>query len=227
MALWGGLSSLPYCVAVNAAFPRFCPLISVPEFDMVSLVTARAAIDDMRKLWSQDLFTRAWNFASHAHAGQKVPESDIPYINHVGNVAMEVMTAIVQTRSVENPDLAVQCALLHDVIEDTFITFEDVNAYFGKDVADGVLALSKNPEIPKAERMRDSIRRIRKQPKEVWMVKLADRITNLQQPPFYWTREKINRYYQDAIEIQKALGRSNENLSTRLTKKIEFYRNHL
>ena len=65
---------------------------------------------------------------------------------------------------------------------------------FGKDVADGVLALTKNENLPKEDRMRDSLERLLKQPKQVQIVKLADRITNLQAPPHYWTKEKIVNY---------------------------------
>ncbi len=78
------------------------------------------------KFWSQDLYLKAWNFASNAHKDQKLPGSDIPYINHIGSVAMEVMAAIAQSSSVANPDLAVQCALLHDTVEDTRTTYEQV-----------------------------------------------------------------------------------------------------
>ncbi len=67
-------------------------------------------------IWDQDKFIKAWNFASHVHNGQLVPGTDIPYINHVGIVAMEVMAVIVRNKDIENPDLLVQCALLHDVI---------------------------------------------------------------------------------------------------------------
>jgi (p)ppGpp synthase/HD superfamily hydrolase len=93
------------------------------------------------KVWSQDVYTKAWNFASYAHKDQNMPGSDLPYITHIGNVAMEVMSAIVQSNGVNDPDLSVQCALLHDVIEDTHITYEQVNTEFGQKVADGVLAL--------------------------------------------------------------------------------------
>ncbi len=76
------------------------------------------------RLWSQDLYLKAWNFASNAHKGQNLSGSSIPYINHIGSVAMEVMSAIAQRDSVSNPDLSVQCALLHDITEDTEITYE-------------------------------------------------------------------------------------------------------
>ena len=63
------------------------------------------------KIWTPDKYTQAWTFASRAHQGQLVPRADIPYINHLGNVAMEAMTAIAHSQAIQDPDLLVQCAL--------------------------------------------------------------------------------------------------------------------
>jgi len=179
-------------------------------------------------IWDQDKFIKAWNFASHVHNGQLVPGTDIPYINHVGIVAMEVMAVIVRNKNIENPDLLVQCALLHDVIEDTSNSYEIIKDKFGVEVADGVLALSKDKIFPsKVEQMKDSIERIRKQPKEVWMVKLSDRITNLQSPPKHWDKEKIKNYRNEAILILEKLGEANLYLAERLKKKITKYGQYL
>jgi (p)ppGpp synthase/HD superfamily hydrolase len=72
--------------------------------------------------------------------------------------------------------------------------------------------------------MADSLRRIRLQPKAVWMVKLADRITNLQPPPAYWTKEKAARYRDEAVQIHAALKDADEALAARLMARIEAYR---
>jgi guanosine-3',5'-bis(diphosphate) 3'-pyrophosphohydrolase len=175
-------------------------------------------------IWKPDLYIRAWNFASHAHNGQTVPGTDLPYINHIGNVAMEVMTAIAKSESFHKPNLAVQCALLHDVIEDTKTTYELVYANFGVEVADGVQALTKNEKLPsKEEQMADSLQRIRLQPHEVWVVKMADRITNLQPPPAHWSKEKINNYKNEAMIIYSELKDASELLASRLFQKIDGY----
>ncbi len=180
------------------------------------------------KLWNQELYIKAWNYAAAAHLDQKLPGSELPYITHVGNVAMEVMSAIAQSEDVAEPDLAVQCALLHDVLEDTAVGYEDITGSFGSKVADGVLALTKNKTLStKPEQMRDSLSRIRLQPKEIHMVKLADRITNLQPPPAHWTRTKIQDYHAEAIQIHQALHRANLLMSQRLWRKIENYEKYL
>ena len=175
-------------------------------------------------IWNQDNYIKAWNFSSIAHQGQSVPGTDIPYINHIGNVAMESMASIAVSKEKIDSDLLVQCALLHDVIEDTDTPYDLIKSEFGKDVADGVLALSKDKIIPEKEKqMRDSLERIQEQPKEIWMVKLSDRITNLQPPPKHWNDEKIGKYKDEAGLILETLGTSNKHLADRLKKKISEY----
>lgn len=175
-------------------------------------------------IWNQEKYIKAWKFVSIAHHGQIVPGTNIPYINHIGNVAMEAMAAIANGTQINNPDLLIQCALLHDVIEDTNCTYHEIKREFGVEVADGVLALTKNKNLfSKVEQMEDSIERIRKQPKEIWMVKLSDRITNLQPPLKHWNKEKIKKYRKEAILIWGKLGEANQYLAKRLSKKISEY----
>lgn len=177
--------------------------------------------------WDSESVNRAWRFAAEAHQGQTVPGTELPYLTHLGQVTLEVMGAIAM-ESWTHPTLPILCAILHDVIEDTSITYPVVKAEFGLEVADGVMALTKNLALPsKTEQMRDSLTRIQQQPKEVWAVKLGDRITNLNQPPHYWTPEKIAFYRDEAIEIHQALGDASERLSDRLQTKIKTYANYL
>ena len=178
-------------------------------------------------IWSQDKYIKAWNYASSVHNGQLVPGTDVPYINHIGLVAMEAMAAIAHSNKLETPDLLVLCAVLHDTIEDTNSTYDEIHKEFGIKVANGVSALSKNTKLTsKEEQMKDSIKRIRRQPKEVWMVKLSDRITNLQPPPKHWDKEKINKYRSEASIILDELGEANNYLAERLRAKIEEYRQY-
>ena len=57
------------------------------------------------------------------------------------------------------------------------------------------------------------------------MVKLADRITNLQPPPAHWSRQKAALYREQAIAIHAALKNCSAYLATRLQHKIETYQN--
>lgn len=172
--------------------------------------------------WDPDRYQRALAFAAAAHGEQRLPDSTLPYVVHLSNVAMEVMTAAAADPSVD-ADLAVQCALLHDTLEDAGVSADELRRRFGEPVAAGVLALTKDARLPKAERMADSLRRIAAQPREVAMVKLADRITNLQPPPRSWSPEKIDGYRDEARHILDALGAAHAGLAARLRAKIEAY----
>ncbi len=176
--------------------------------------------------WSPDTYLRTYRFAAQAHHGQTVPGTQISYIMHLSFVSMEVIAALADAPE-RDGDLAVQCALLHDVVEDTQVTYVQVVAEFGEKVAFGVLALTKDAALDKPLQMPDSLRRIRQQPYEVWMVKLADRISNLAPPPYYWTKDKIARYREEALAIHAALHPASELLARRLLEKIEAYRAYL
>ncbi len=172
--------------------------------------------------WSQELYIKAYRFAAQAHQGQIYPGTGLPYIMHLSFVSMEIL-GVLSVEPGHDGDLAVQCALLHDSIEDTEVTYADVASTFGVKVADGVQALSKNPALEKSQQLTDSLERIRSQPTEIWTVKLADRISNLQPPPPHWTQEKIIRYRDEAIDIHTALKDASPFLALRLTEKIENY----
>ena len=172
--------------------------------------------------FNQDRYMQALHFAAERHLGQKFPGTELPYVIHVSMVATEVVAALA-VEAVETPDLSVACALLHDTLEDTETTYDEVDARFGRAVADGVLALTKNTDLEKAEQMPDSLRRLQAQPKEVQLVKLADRITNLAEPPSYWTNEKKTAYRAEAGRILEALGTASTYLATRLQSKIDAY----
>lgn len=177
----------------------------------------------MPSQWSQEKYVASLKYAGAAHLGQKVPGSDLPYVVHVAMVAMEVIAALQAEDGLEG-DLAVQCALLHDVIEDAGKCYEDLEKVFGKRVANGVLALTKSNLIKsKIEKMADSLARVKEQPREIGMLKLADRIVNLQPPPAHWSAEKRSKYLEEAIQIHEAAKSSSSFLADRLLKKISEY----
>jgi (p)ppGpp synthase/HD superfamily hydrolase len=136
---------------------------------------------------------------------------------------MEIIAAL-NVEEERDGNLAVQCAILHDVIEDTNVSFDQVKEEFGLPVADGVLALTKDESLAKDLQISDSLRRIKEQPAEIWMVKLADRISNLLPPPQHWTQAKITRYREDAVEIYETLKDASPFLAARLVSKIENYK---
>ncbi|MCP4522044.1 MAG: bifunctional (p)ppGpp synthetase/guanosine-3',5'-bis(diphosphate) 3'-pyrophosphohydrolase [Cytophagales bacterium] len=185
----------------------------------------------MENTWSIDELQEIWQLASTLHNGQKYggqeENQQVEYINHIGSVTFEILKAVEEDESL-NPDLAIKCAVLHDTIEDTPYSLEEVEKQFGREVALGVSALTKqenNQDI--SDKMGDSLARIKEQPKEVWAVKMADRICNLSAPPFYWTNEKKIAYREEAKRIHQSLGEGSEYLGNRLAEKIERYKSFI
>jgi (p)ppGpp synthase/HD superfamily hydrolase len=174
--------------------------------------------------WSPDRYLAAHRFAAAAHHGQTLPSSPLPYILHPTWVAMEVTAALAQEGG-RDGDFAVACALLHDVLEDTSVGFGELACRFGRPVAEGVDALSKRETMfPERETcMADTLRRIRTQPAEVAMVKLADRIVNLQPPPAHWEPARVAAYRREAQAILKALEGASPWLARRLADRIAAY----
>lgn len=177
--------------------------------------------------WNPDLLEQAWAFAARRHKGQtyggQAEGERVEYMAHIGSVVTELGWAL-QGDAGADGGLALQCAALHDTIEDTGTTYAELASTFGTPVADGVQALSKDPAIAgKRAQLEDSLRRILLQPREVWMVKLADRIANLYGPPFYWDDGKILAYQDEAGLILRTLGAASEALAGRLERKIAAY----
>lgn len=178
-------------------------------------------------MFSQEEYLKALRFAAKAHKEQKTPYG-LPYLTHVTSVAMEVIHASIESKlDADKANKAISCALLHDVLEDTDMTFDDIFNEFGLDIAEGVEALSKDESLPKKQQMQDSLNRILEQPYEIQLVKLADRITNLQKPPKDWDNEKKKAYLKEAKFILSCLKNSNLYLSARLEKKIEDYNQYI
>lgn len=172
----------------------------------------------------QSKYQKAIKFAARKHAekNQLIPGTNLPYVVHLSNVTMEILIAAQNTQKFDS-GFAIQVALLHDILEDTETTFEEVANEFGKEVAQAVLALTKDSKLPKEERMEDSLKRIKELSNEVWAVKLADRITNLQAPPVHWTFDKITEYQKQAVLIYDSLKEGNEYLGKRLLQKTSDY----
>lgn len=186
-------------------------------------------------VWDPGLFEKASRFAADKHGSQKVPGTNLPYLLHLIQVCNRAVRAAELDPSLDG-NMIMQCALLHDVIEDGATTDEEkslmrdeIKKMFGSQIADGVSALSKVDSfhsdglLDKGAMMADSLQRILKQPKEVWVVKMADRITNLQSPPSYWTLSKKKYYLNEAKEIYKALHSSSVLLANEMKVRMAEY----
>ncbi|SFV61031.1 Guanosine polyphosphate pyrophosphohydrolases/synthetases [hydrothermal vent metagenome] len=181
-----------------------------------------------KELYSTKIYKDTLAFALKAHKEQKTPEG-LPYSFHIVSVANEIINSLsMNPISYDEANVAIACALLHDVNEDTD---EEVSKYtieFPTNnvdvVASGVSALTKDTMLPsKQEQMKDSLKRLKQMPKCVQMVKLADRITNLAPAPAFWNKNKRKAYVDEAKFILRELGSSNEYLAKKLQNKIESY----
>ena len=176
----------------------------------------------------QDTYQKALRYAAEKHALQQqtLPDSIIPYAVHVSNVAMEILVAATHSKDFDT-EFAIQVALLHDVLEDTVVTEEELEEVFGIAVTTGVQALTKDTDLPHEEQMMDSLQRIKNCVPEVRAVKLADIITNLQEPPLSWSMDKRQHYLQEAGLILEELSGTNEYLEKQLALKIEAYKKNI
>lgn len=171
----------------------------------------------------QDKYQAAIRFAGEKHKGQLVPGTHSNYLLHLSNVAMEILVAYANGPSFD-VETAVTLALLHDTLEDTQTTPGELTEIFGERITEGVQALTKNSSISdKLEKMNDSLNRILVSYPEVGMVKIADRITNLQKPPHFWKADKIQKYGLEAQHIYDKLKGFNKYLDERLSSKINDY----
>ena len=185
--------------------------------------------DDMQlpsELFSTAVYKNALAFALKAHGEQKTPDG-LPYSFHIASVALEVISSLSMHRiSHDEANVAIACALLHDVEEDTDTRFRTNSLDIPdiKIVLQGIWALTKDKILPtKEEQMQESLNRLHAQPRCVQMVKLADRITNLAPAPDYWNEEKRRNYVQEAQDILDALRGCNPYLEERLQYRIDNY----
>ena len=152
---------------------------------------------DVRRL------TTALAFAAEAHRNhRRKGASQEPYINHL----IEVLDLVA---SVDDGDMDVLiAALLHDVLEDTGTSYDDLVATFGGRVARIVREDLDDMTLPKPERRRARLAGISKTSREARLVKFADIISNLRaiatSPPAGWSNERRLGYLESCLDLVDA-----------------------
>jgi guanosine-3',5'-bis(diphosphate) 3'-pyrophosphohydrolase len=154
--------------------------------------------------FNPDLITKAFWFSYNAHK-DNYRASGEPYFNHPYEVAMIVASEI------PLDDISVASALLHDIVEDTNFTLEDIQAEFGEKIArivDGLTKItgifeSDNRGIIEAENYRKLLLALSTDVRVI-LVKFADRLHNMRTLE-YLPEHKRKRIAQETLEIYAPL----------------------
>ncbi len=149
------------------------------------------------------LLNKAYVYAMQAH-GKQFRASGDPYFAHPLEVA-----AILTELKLDVPTIAT--ALLHDTIEDTHVTYDDIKQDFGEEIAglvDGVTKLSQLELITERTKQAENFRKLMlamSNDIRVLLVKLADRLHNMRTLHYIQNPEKRRRIAQETIDIYAPL----------------------
>ncbi len=149
------------------------------------------------------MINRAYVFSVQKHGSQKRASGD-PYFSHPIEVA-----GILTDFNLD--DQTIVTALLHDTIEDTLVTYDEIESAFGPDVArmvDGVTKLSKIEAMSENERAAENLRKFLLAMSDdirVLLVKLADRLHNMRTLHFIKNEGKRRRIARETMDIYAPL----------------------
>jgi guanosine-3',5'-bis(diphosphate) 3'-pyrophosphohydrolase len=146
-------------------------------------------------------FVIALAFASRKHSLQRRKDADAsPYINHpIALVSILAIEADVRDRD------TLCAALLHDTIEDTATSAEELVELFGERVSSLVQEVTDDKTLPKAERKSRQVEHAAHLSAKARLVKLADKIANLRDmadtPPVNWPLARRQEYFDWAKQV--------------------------
>lgn len=147
------------------------------------------------------LLLKALAFAAYKHKDQRRMDVEAsPYINH------PVALANILCNEGQITDVAVICAaLLHDTVEDTDTTAQELEQEFGAAIRHIVLELTDNKALDKQARKRRQIEHAAHISDQAKLVKLADKISNLRDmadcPPVGWSLQRRQAYFDWAKAV--------------------------
>ena len=147
------------------------------------------------------LLTRALAFAAHKHRDQRRKDAEAsPYINH----PIALAEVLVHEGGIDDP-VVLAAALLHDTLEDTETTRDELRAAFGEEIAAIVAEVSDDKTLEKAERKQLQIEHASALSPGARLVKLADKTCNLRdvadRPPAGWDLPRRQQYFDWARSV--------------------------
>ncbi len=148
-----------------------------------------------------DLFVRALAFAAYKHRDQRRKDQEAsPYINH----PIALAAVLVNEGGIDDTTVLAS-AILHDTIEDTETSAEELEREFGVEITATVLAVSDDKSLDKADRKRLQIEHAATLTRTAKLVKLADKICNVRDvansPPANWPLERRQAYFDWAKAV--------------------------
>jgi guanosine-3',5'-bis(diphosphate) 3'-pyrophosphohydrolase len=148
---------------------------------------------------------KAMAFAAEKHRNQRRKDVEAsPYINHP--IALADLLA---NEGDVGAEVVLVAAILHDTIEDTETSMEELVAQFGQQVAGIVAEVTDDKGLPKAERKRRQVEHASQISANAKLVKLADKICNLRDiaacPPADWSIERKQEYFDWAKAVVDGL----------------------
>ena len=170
----------------------------------------KAILSEMTSKSPEDvsLVTRAYDFAEEAHRPQKRYSGD-PYFVHTAEVGFYLA-------QVGMDAAAIAAGLLHDTIEDTETTENELTTTFGSHVSSVVLEVTDDKSLEKHVRKQRQIEHAPHISTEAKLVKLADKICNLRDilasPPANWSTERKQAYFDWASKVVAGLRGVHPNL---------------
>jgi guanosine-3',5'-bis(diphosphate) 3'-pyrophosphohydrolase len=144
---------------------------------------------------------RALDFAAQMHRDQRRKGADSsPYINH----PIEVASLLAGVGGVEDEDTLV-AAILHDTIEDTTATREQLESLFGADVARLVLEMTDDKSLQSDRRKTLQVEQASRLSHRAKLIKIADKTCNVRdvgsKPPPDWSAERRLAYFEWAEKV--------------------------
>ena len=156
------------------------------------------------------LTARAADFAARRHAGQRRKGASAePYLNHLAEVAFLLAEA-------SGDATLVAAGWLHDTVEDTCVTREELEELFGPAVASLVAEVTDDKSLAKAERKRLQVANVGHKSVGARLIKIADKTSNLRSltssPPTDWERTRLDEYVTWASEVVQGCRGLNDSL---------------
>ncbi|MBN2016019.1 bifunctional (p)ppGpp synthetase/guanosine-3',5'-bis(diphosphate) 3'-pyrophosphohydrolase [Candidatus Dojkabacteria bacterium] len=166
----------------------------------------------IRTLSSQKNIISSLKLARKAHSGQKRDEGQDFFIHPV-----RIANCLINELSTKNPDLII-AGILHDVVEDSETTINDIQNKFGKRVSTIVEIITRDP---KKETKIEKHKRLMKKSAEIKLVKAVDRLDNMRSMPYRVDRgARFKRHLKEIFEMNLPLAKSVNPYILREMKKV-------